>query len=57
MVSVPCSSLTVAEVAVGRGVDTVDRGVEVGVTGVVQELDNPGSVLTTQKKMQGTKEC
>lgn len=50
VVSVPCSTLTVAEVAVGRGVDTADKGVDVGVTGVVQELDNPGSVFTTQKK-------
>lgn len=50
VVSVPCSSLTVAEVAVGRGVDTADKGVDVGVTGVVQELDNPGSVFTTQNK-------
>lgn len=47
VVSVPCSTLTVAEVAVSRGVATVDKWVDVGVTGVVQELDNPGSVFTT----------
>lgn len=60
MVSAPCSTLTVAEVAAGREVDTVDKGVDVGVTGVVQELDNPGSVFTTQKKNKNkaqTVEC
>lgn len=49
-VSVPCSSLTVAEEAVGRGEDTADKEVDGGVTGVMQELDNPGSVFTTQRK-------
>lgn len=50
MVSVPCSTLTVAEEAVGRGVDMAGKGVDVGIAGVVHELDNPGSVLTTHKK-------
>lgn len=50
VVSVPCSTLTVAEVAVGSVAGTAGKGVDVGITGVVQELDNPGSVLTTRKK-------
>lgn len=53
VVSVPCSTLTVAEVAVGSGADMAGKGVDVGITGVVHELDNPGSVLTTQK-IKGT---
>lgn len=58
MVSVPCSTLTVAELAVGRGVDTAGKGVDVGITGVMQGLVNPGSVLTIQKKNKAqTVEC
>lgn len=49
VVSVPCSTLTVAEVAVGSGVDTPAKGADVGIAGVMQELVNPGSVLTTTK--------
>lgn len=39
----------------GRGIGNAGKGVDVGVTGVVQELDNPGSVLTTQKEKQSMK--